>query len=309
MPPPLPPDIPWLAWWLPLLCSLIYVCGALCLKYAARYRVSLWLGSWYANVAVCCASAPLWLIPAPALSGQPWWQAIVAGLVFWLGQFTTLVALDVGEVSIATPVLGLKILFVLIFMTLLSGKPPGLQLWVAGGLSLAALTLLQGAPRASALQPNATGHKPRRIGLTILLAAFSALAYALFDVLINAWSPHWGIERIIPLAFLVALLVSTLAVGARVGSWRIPRGAIPSLCGGSALIGLQSATLIYAIAWTQDPPRINLIYNSRGFFSILAVWGVGHWFDNHERHLGRREFIRRLCGAFLMLAAIFLAIT
>ena len=51
-----------------------------------------------------------------------------------------------------------------------------------------------------------------------------------------------------------------------------------------------------------------MLYSSRGLWSVLAVWGVGHWFSNREQHLGSRVLVWRLLGAILMMAAIMLVL-
>ena len=58
-----------------------------------------------------------------------------------------------------------------------------------------------------------------------------------------------------------------------------------------------------------DTPRINVVYNARGLWSVLAVWLVGHWWGNTERHAGRAAFLWRMAGAALLLGAIVIAVT
>jgi hypothetical protein len=41
---------------------------------------------------------------------------------------------------------------------------------------------------------------------------------------------------------------------------------------------------------------------------VLAVWLVGHWWGNTERHAGRVALAWRLAGAALLLAAIVVAV-
>ena len=54
--------------------------------------------------------------------------------------------------------------------------------------------------------------------------------------------------------------------------------------------------------------RANVIYSSRGLWSVVAVWAVGHWFGNREQHLGASVLRWRLAGAVLMMAAIALVL-
>jgi len=50
----------------------------------------------------------------------------------------------------------------------------------------------------------------------------------------------------------------------------------------------------------------NVLYNSRGVWSVVLVWWVGHWFGNTERARGPGVMLRRLAGSLLLLSAILL---
>ena len=82
----------------------------------------------------------------------------------------------------ATPVLGLKILLVALFTMLLLAKRVSATLWAAAALSSLAIALLN----------SARGAKPHHVGSTILYTGTSAAMFALFDVLVQKWSPAWG---------------------------------------------------------------------------------------------------------------------
>jgi hypothetical protein len=53
---------------------------------------------------------------------------------------------------------------------------------------------------------------------------------------------------------------------------------------------------------------INIVYNSRGIWSVLLVWLVGPWFGNIERAHGVKIMITRLSGSMLLLSAIALTL-
>ena len=106
--------------------------------------------------------------------------------------------MSTGDVSVATPVLGVKILLVALLTAVLIGDPIGARLWTAAALSTVAIALL-----------NVGGtHPHKRVGTTIVLAALGATAYACFDVLVQKWSPAWGTGRIVPMAMACAAVYS-----------------------------------------------------------------------------------------------------
>jgi hypothetical protein len=67
--------------------------------------------------------------------------------------------------------------------------------------------------------------------------------------------------------------------------------------------------MAYSIISFGSATTTNVIYNSRGIWSVLLVWSVGHWFANHEKAQGGRIMGRRLAGSALLLAAIGLLVS
>src|SRR5262249_28600412 len=96
---------------LPLISALLYVIGALLLRRAADFGVGFWRTTFVANLISAAAfSSLLWLGGTFHLN-LLWQPAIVAAL-FVLGSVLNFISLDRGDVSLATPVLGIKIVLV-----------------------------------------------------------------------------------------------------------------------------------------------------------------------------------------------------
>jgi drug/metabolite transporter (DMT)-like permease len=290
-----------LSHFLPLAAAIVYVAGALLLKRAADLGADVWRTTRIINYTSVLVAAPLLLlgglIPSPSL----WWQPPLAGLLFFGGQVFTLVALSTGDVSVATPVLGLKILLVAIFVAVLIGDPIGARLWTAAALSSAAIALLN--------VTRAQTHK--RVATTIGLSASGATAYAIFDVLVQKWSPAWGTGRFLPAAMCSAAVYS-LALrrldAAQKSSGPARAAYLPWLAGGAACFAVQGLTFMTSISLYRHATSANVLYSSRGLWSVVAVWGIGHWFANREQHLGARVLAWRLVGAVLLMAAIVLVV-
>ncbi len=284
---------------LPFIASLVYVIGALLLKASAHHRASIWKIAWITNVALAICGIPLWWGSHP--EPIPWaliWQPIITGLFSLAGQATTYLALEKGDVSIATPVMGLKVLGVAIFSTTLTATQLPPLIWFAAILSAAAIALLQFR----------TGVHHRRVLLTILLSSISAICYALHDVLIQVWKANWG-YWFLPMAYTTAAIISGIgwAILARridVPIVRAPRNVWIGAC----LIGAQGMLVVLSIALYGDPTSVNLVFNARGLWSVLAIMLIGHWFGISEQALDRSMLLRRLAGAVLMLSAIVIAI-
>src|SRR5687768_8551311 len=126
----------------PLAASLLYVGAALSLKRASEAGAGLWRSTFVMNlVAAACFSVMLFLGgagPGP----RPMWQPAVIGALFVLGQVSTMVAFSRGDVSVATPVMGTKVVFVALFVTLIAGDRLTADYWAAAAMSAAGVALL-----------------------------------------------------------------------------------------------------------------------------------------------------------------------
>ena len=80
--------------------------------------------------------------------------------------------------------------------------------------------------------------------------------------------------------------------------------AWPWLLGGSLVLAAQAILFITSVAHFQMATEANVVYASRGLWSVALVWLIGHWFGNRERQLGGAVLTWRLVGAAMMLAAI-----
>jgi len=280
---------------LPLASSVVYVAAVLLVKRSAAYGVGVWRTAFVSNVAMGLFFAPLWLLGGAGRPVTELWQPVLAGILFFLGQIFTFKALQGGDVSVVTPVLGLKVVLVAFFSTLLLTEPVPLKWWVAAGLSTLAIALLNRADR-----------RPQgKVGRTIVESALAAVCFAATDVLTQKWVPAWGVGRFLPLMFGVVAVLSAGFVPFFSAPLRaVPRAAWPWLLGGSVALAAQAANMAIALGVFGDATAVNIVYASRGLWSVLAVWWVGHWFRNEEQALGAAVLRVRLVGAGLMLAAI-----
>jgi len=277
--------------------------GALMLKRASDLGADVWRTTRVINYTTAAAAVPLWLLGGTIPSSSLWWQPPAAATLFFSGQVFSLLALNTGDVSVATPVLGVKILLVALLSTVLIGDPIGTRLWIAAGLSTVAIALLN----------IDRGHAHSRVGRTIVLSALGAASYACFDVLIQKWSVAWGGGgRILP---IVMALGAVYSIPLRLLSPRLAKARVnPAsdggrpyalwLAGGAASFAVQGLMFITSISIWRQATSANVLYSSRGLWSVLAVWGVGHWFFNREQHLGARVLVWRFVGAILLMAAI-----
>lgn len=279
--------------------ALLYAVGALVVKRSADLGAGAWRTVFVSNVVTGLLYQPLLVLGGEWHPGL-WWQPVIIALCFILGQWLAFVSLEVGDVSVATPVLGLKILLVAFFSTLLGGEHVPGKLWFAAVLATLGIALLN----------RRTGTEHHHVGRTILTAGLAAGAFALFDVLVQKWSPGWGLGHFLPLTIGLGGVLSF----AFVPKFSAPLSALSGqawrwLLGGTTLIAVQSLLFVTALAKWGHAASINVIYGSRGLWSVLLVWGLGHLVQSRESQLGGRILAWRLAGAMLMMSAIVLVLT
>lgn len=281
---------------IPLACGLFYVLSMLSLKRANELGVGVWRTTFLANWACALVFFPVWL--AHGWAPVPWtlyWQPAASALLFLVAQIVMFLAITRGDVSVAAPVMGVKVILVALFSSFLFAGGVPLRWWIGAGLSTAAVGLL-----------NLGGAAPhRRVGPTVLLTMLSALLYALSDVLIQRWAPAWGRGNYMPPLFLAVGLYSFALLAFAQGGLRgITGPAWRWVLPGAGFNALTNGGIAFTLGTWGNATAVNIVYSSRGLFSVLVVWLVGHWFANQERHAGRAVLLSRLAGAVAMLAAI-----
>ena len=190
-------------------------------------------------------------------------------------------------------------ILVAFFVSIILHEAVSMKLWTAAGLSVAAIALLNRNP----------GGNHHHLGLTIVLSGLAAASYALFDVLVQKWAPAWGPGRFIPIMMgIVGLYSMALIPLFNAPLKEVPKAARKPLFWGSAFIALQGMCIITTLAKWGDATAVNVVYSSRGLWSVLAVWAVGHWFANTERDAGKAVMQSRLAGAALLVVAIVLVL-
>ena len=227
-------------------------------------------------------------------------HAMLAGTAFFIGQVFTFIAISRGDISIATPVLGTKVVFVALLVFATGGEELGWKLWVATFLTTVALALLGGEWRANR----------ERLLVSVGFAFLASVAFAATDVMQQLWVPAFGFGHFGPVMFAtVGLLSFTLIPFFSAPLREMPRPMVVWAFGGGTLLTIQAMGIAYCIAVYHEVTVTNVLYNTRGLWSVALVWVVGHWFANAEKHVGQAIMTRRLIGALILLAAVYLSLS
>lgn len=243
-------------------------------------------------------------IPGPAL-----WQPLLSGLLFFLAQAAAFRSFATGELSVAIPAQGSKVLMVAGLTVAMLGQSVSPRLWSAAALTVAAMYFLR--------DPESGDGEKKRDRSTLVYALIAAACFAAFDVSIQKWSPAWGALRFAPWAFLAqaVLSLSLLPLAKKNGfqnrfhgRFRYSARAWAWLLWGSLGLGIITLALVAVIGAFGKATLVNILFNSRCVWSVVFIWCAGRWFGNREAKAGRHAMGRRLAGATMMMAAILLAL-
>ena len=283
---------------LPLLASMLFPVGLIAFKKAGQYGVGSWTITFVANICAVLVFST-WSLAGVQGTWSLIWQPGVVALLFVAGQILTFLAIDRGDVSVATPILSVKVVLVAIMLTLLMGESLRLSVWLAACGATVGVGLIQ---------QSASGVDARRYSFAAIFAVMAASCFAMFDVLVQHWAPAWGIEAFLPTMFWIAGIMS-LGFLPRVQFQVLrDRRALRLVLAGGMIIATQALLLVTSIAFFSDAARINIVYSLRGLWGVLLAWLFAGWLAAGEAHSSRRMMVSRLLNALLLTVSVIAAI-
>ncbi|NOX98140.1 MAG: EamA family transporter [Verrucomicrobia bacterium] len=290
-------------WYLlvPFFSAALYALSSIFLKRGMKEGASAIYSFHVSNLVIGLCFLPLIFLEKQTIHWEQIQYPILTGVTFFIGSWFTFIAIHRGDVSLVTPLMGSKVIFVALFALVLASQPPSSALIIASVLSAIGIAVMGAKDFAQS----------SHAALTISLALTSSAVFALCDIFVRKWAPDFG-----PLAFLT---VSTagLALVSLVALILMARKNRASMAGpgprkwiiwSSTLIGIQAIGMGYIISTNDDTTGINVVYGSRGLWAIILIVLVGPLLGNHERQLAKNVFLYRLVGTLLLMLAIVIAV-
>lgn len=219
---------------------------------------------------------------------------LLTGLFFFLGQIFTFAAIRLGDVSLQTPVMGTKAVFVVVIALILGTESITKPMLLAAVLSMLGVALL-----------GFSGGGAKRVGMTLGLALLSSLFFATSDTMMGFYGSQFSAPVYMFIAMIANALLSLILLPFFQGPLRaIPKPAWTWMVLAGLLMAGQALLLAYTITRYQNVAVVNVIYSTRGLWSVLIGVLLVHYLGSPVTHGVRRIVLLRLSGAALMCAAI-----
>jgi drug/metabolite transporter (DMT)-like permease len=232
----------------------------------------------------------------------PWhlvWQPAAVGFAIFAGNLSTFAAIRRADVSLVTPLLGTKVVFVAAGSVLLAAGAVSPFIWLAAILTTTGVFVLG----YREVRARRHGWGPA-MGFVLLTAALFALA----DVLLQKWAVSFGPWAFVALfaASIPAFTLATLPFEP-VPVFPIPTPSRSWLLAASAVYATQGLIMAIALGFFADATRVNTVYSSRGLWAIGLAFVLAPWLRiRDDTTTGALPW--RLAGTLLITLAVIIAL-
>lgn len=286
---------------LPFCSSLLVVFGLLFLKRAQQRGMSTWTSMIVVSWACACVFPPLAFMGGSMQSLTMFWQPAIIGGLFLAGQLFTFLAVDRGDVSIAAPVLGIKVLIVPAAAPLFVDEELSTRIWIAAAIAVLGIAFVQARDESV---------ERSKILAAVGFAVLAACSMTLFDLLIQRWASAWGAGFFLPIAFAFAAVFSLIfAKLADSPSSLMEKDAVRPLAIGAALMAVQAIGMTLTLGLFGDATRVNIVYSLRGLWGVLLTWILAGRLAEPSSATSNRTMTMRLIGAILIGASVVISVT
>ncbi len=284
---------------LPLAAAAVYALGSIVVKRALKEGVGMRQSFHLSNLVLGLVFLPLLLFGDGRVDWSLLWAPLLMGTVFFAGQWLTFVAIRRGDISLVTPLMGTKVVFVALGVVVLTGGMPSLPLWGAAFLTMLGIFTMGLADLK----------RGNHFLFTVAVALASAAVFGVNDVIVSGWAEGFGAMPFLAIGSGTVAAWSLVAWLLQGRPALLPRGPGAGWAwSGAVLVGLQAMVLGIALALFDDATGINIVYASRGLWVIVLVVAFGGFLGNNEHRDTGRGFLWRVAGTLLLLVAIVVAV-
>ncbi|WP_269523339.1 hypothetical protein [Coraliomargarita parva] len=215
---------------------------------------------------------------------------MICGGLFFLGQLFTFASIRVGDVSVQTPIMGTKVMFVVLIGLALGTEAPSSKLMLVASAVMVAVAMLGFSDKL--LSGNA---------LAICLSLLSACFFGGYDVMVGNFSLEYGVGSFL----FIAVAVNAILSLALIPFFNQPLKKLTPVAWKWAILAglgmaLQALIFNYALANYQQVATMNIAYSTRGLWSVLLATPAAYLLAGAREKITPRTRGLRFGGAALM---------
>ena len=227
------------------------------------------------------------------------WQPMIASAFCAIGNVATFSCAERGEVSLMTPLMGIKTLMVIMFARVFLDVDLPHTITIAGVICCCAVFIMGFSNKSL---------RTEKLAITVFLAIVACFSYALCDVFIQKYAPNFSRNAMLSLTS-VAMPLSIIPL--------LPKffREVFSCDKKTLLLGSSSAVLMIgemylmfiSISGELGASLCNILYNTRGLMSVVLIYFLGKYFIK-LKELSSASAIQRSVGAIMILIAVVIAL-
>jgi len=283
---------------LPLAASILFVVAMIFAKRASLAGIRPLTFLFFSNLCASGVFSFLWLLGGEGANVELWWQPAIVALLYLIGLSFTFLAVEKGDVSVATPIFGMKVVGVALLLTVIESTPVRVSIWIAAVLATTGIGMIQWTGQG----------KRHHVWMTIGFALSAACSFATFDVLVQQWSPSWGAGRFLPAVYWIVGLASLVLIPWVQWSMLRRPEILRMLIPAAVFVALQSFCIVLALGLFGDAARINVVYALRGLWGVGLAYLAARIWGGSEASLTRSTMVTRFLGAVILTAAVVVVI-
>ena len=168
-------------WYLlvPFVSALLYALSTIFLKRGMKDGASALYSFHVSNLIIGLCYLPLILLEKQSIAWSQIHYPLLTGAAFFIGSWFTFIAIHRGDVSLVTPLMGSKVIFVALFALILAAQPPPTTLVFASVLSAVGIAVMGARDFAHS----------SHAAFTICFALISSAVFAICDIFVRKWAP------------------------------------------------------------------------------------------------------------------------
>ena len=227
------------------------------------------------------------------------WQPLSASCFCALGNIATFVCAERGEVSLMTPIMGIKIMFVILFARILLDANMPHTITIAGAICCIAVFIMGWSKNSL---------RTKKLGITLLLSFTACISYAMCDVIMQKYAPNFSRNAMLSLTS-VAMPLSIIPFLPRFFK-DISRSRKTTLAIGGMSAGfmiMEMYLMFLSIVGDVGAALCNILYNTRGIMSVVLMFIIGKFVAN-MKELSNASALQRIVGATMILIAVIIVI-